>query len=131
MAQRSGFQFHAAAMEKQSLTRGHGHKEMVRRGTAHRHGEDFNADVVNEYSYKMGVWCAKTVCACWRQALMVEFVNNQEETIAIGVAKAIARHEDGVHDVRVKDPCRVLCTTTAAIAILIARGPIELAPRES
>ena len=37
-------------------------------------------------------------------ALMVEFVNNREETIAKGVAKAIARYGDGVHDVRVKCP---------------------------
>jgi len=47
---------------------------------------------------------------------MVEFVNNREETIAKGVAKAIARHGDGVHDVRVKSPLwRVmsLITTTA------------------
>ena len=67
-------------------------------------GEDFNADIDNEYSYKKGVWCAKTAWAYWRQALMVEFVNNREETIAKGVAKAIARYGDGVHDVRVKCP---------------------------
>ena len=35
---------------------------------------------------------------------VVEFVNNREETIANGVAKAIGRHGDGVHDVRVKNP---------------------------
>ena len=35
---------------------------------------------------------------------MVEFVNNREEAITVGVAKTIARHEDGVHDVRGKDP---------------------------
>ena len=34
-------------------------------------------------------------------ALMAEFVNNQE-TIAKGVAKAISRQGDGVHDGRVK-----------------------------
>ena len=62
-------------MEKQSLTQGQGHKEMLRRVAAHRHGEDFNADIDNEYSYKMGVWCAKTAWAYWRQAPMVEFVN--------------------------------------------------------
>ena len=45
--------------------------------TDHRHGEDFNADIDNEYSYKKGVWCAKTTWAYWRQALMVEFVNNR------------------------------------------------------
>ena len=56
MAQRSGFQFHAAAMEKQSLTQGQGHKTMLRRVAAHRHGEDFNADTDNENSYTMGVW---------------------------------------------------------------------------
>ena len=59
---------HAAAMEKQSLTQGRGHKEMLRRVAAHHHGEDFNADVDNEYSYNMGVWCAKTAWACWWQA---------------------------------------------------------------
>ena len=48
MAQRSGFQFHAAAMEKQSLTQGQGHKEMLRRVAAHRHGEDCNADIDTE-----------------------------------------------------------------------------------
>ena len=77
---------------------------MLRRVAAHRHGEDSNADIDNEYSYKMGVWCAKTAWAYWRQALLVEFVNNREETIAKGVAKAISRHGDGVHDVRVKSP---------------------------
>ena len=102
MAKQSGFTFCAAAMEKQSLTQGKGHKEMLRRVAAHRHGEDFNADIDNEYSYKKGVWCAKTAWAYWRQALMVEFVNNREETIAKGVAKAISRHGDGVHDDRVK-----------------------------
>ena len=35
---------------------------------------------------------------------VVEFVNSREETIANGVAKAIGRHGDGVHDVRVKNP---------------------------
>ena len=40
----------------QSLTQGQGHKEMLRRVAAHRHGEDFNADIDNEYSYKKGVW---------------------------------------------------------------------------
>ena len=45
----SGFQFYAAATEKQSLTLGQGHKEMLRRAAAHRHGEDFNADVDNEH----------------------------------------------------------------------------------
>ena len=63
-----------------------------------------HADTDNEYSYKKGVWCARTAWAYWRQALMVEFVNNREETIAKGVAKAIARCGDGVHDVRVKHP---------------------------
>ena len=33
---------------------------------------------------------------------MVEFVNNREETIAKGVAKAISRHGDSVPDDRVK-----------------------------
>ena len=54
----------------------------------------------------MGVWCAKTAWAHWRQQLTFEVVNNQKETIAchaIGVAKAIA-HRDDTHDVRVKDP---------------------------
>ena len=55
-------------------------------------------------SYTMRVWCAKTAWAHWRQARMVEFVNNREETIANGVAKAIARHGDGVRDVRAKSP---------------------------
>ena len=50
VAEKSGFQFYAAAMEKQSLTQGQGHKEMLRRVAAHRHGEDFNADIDNEYS---------------------------------------------------------------------------------
>ena len=72
VAEKSGSQFYAAAMEKQSLTQGQGHKETLRRVAAHRHGEDFNADIDNEYSYKMGVWCAKTAWAYWRQALMVE-----------------------------------------------------------
>jgi len=57
---------------------------MLRQAAAHRHGEDSNANINNEYSYKMGVWCAKTVWAYWRQARMVEFVNNREETIANG-----------------------------------------------
>ena len=35
---------------------GAGHKEMLRRVAAHRHGEDFDADIDNEYSYKMGAW---------------------------------------------------------------------------
>ena len=81
---------------------------MLRRVAAHRHGEDFNADIDNEYSYTMGVWCAKTARAYWRQALMVESMNNQEETIAIGVAEAIARHGDGVHDVLSKLLCGVI-----------------------
>ena len=38
------------------------------------------------------------------EVIAVEFVNNREETIAKGVAKAIARYGDGVHDVRVKCP---------------------------
>ena len=50
VARRSGFQFCAAAMEKQSLTQGQGHKEMLRRIAARRHGEDFDADIDNEYS---------------------------------------------------------------------------------
>ena len=104
VAEKSGFQFYAAAMEKQSSTQGQGHKEMLRRDAAHRHGEDFNADIDDEYSYKKGVWCARTAWAHWRQALMVEFVNNWEKTIAKGVAKAISRHGDGAHDVRVKHP---------------------------
>ena len=104
MAQRSGFQFHAAAMEKQSLTQGQGHKEMLRWVAARRHGEDFDAGIDDECSCKMGVWCAKTAWACWRQALMVEFANHQEVTNANGVAKAIARRGDGAHDVRVKIP---------------------------
>ena len=104
VAEKSGFQFYAAAMEKQSLTQGQGHKEMLRRVAAHRHGEDFDADVDNEHSCKKGVWCARTAWACWRQALMVEFVNNREETIAKGVAKAISRCGDGVLDVCVKCP---------------------------
>ena len=37
------------------------------------------------------VLCAKKAWVYWRQALMVEFVNNWEETNANGVAKAIAR----------------------------------------
>ena len=90
-------------MEKPSLAQGPGHEELLKRITAHRHGEAFNADIDNEYSYKMGVWCAKTAWACWRPVLMVEFVNNREEVIANGVAKAIARCGDGVHDVRVND----------------------------
>ena len=57
---------------------------MLRRVAAHRHGEDSNADIDNEYSYKMGVWCAKTALACRRQALMVEYVNNRKATIAKG-----------------------------------------------
>ena len=104
VAGKSGVQFYAAAMEKQSSTQGQGHKEMLRRVAAHRHGEDFNADIDNEYSYKKGVWCARAAWAYWRQALMVEFVNNREETIAKGVAKAISRYGDGVHDVCVKCP---------------------------
>ena len=63
VAEKSGFQFYAAATEKQSLTQGQGHKEMLRRVAAHRHGEDFNTDIDNEYSYKMGVWCAKPAWA--------------------------------------------------------------------
>ena len=102
VAQKSGCQFYAAAMGKQSLTQGQGHKETPRRVAAHHHGEDFNADVDNEYSYTMGVRCAKTAWVYWRQALMVEFVNNREETTAKGMAKAIARFGDVVHDVRVK-----------------------------
>ena len=53
---------------------------------------------------KLGVQCAKTACAYLRQALRVEFVNNRGKTIAKGVAKAISRHGDGVHDNRVKCP---------------------------
>ena len=63
----------------------------------------------------MGVLCAKTARAHWRQALMVDFVNNRDATIVNGVAKAIARCGDGVHDVRVTSPLwRVmsLITTT-------------------
>ena len=106
MAGKSGFQFYAAAMEKQSLTQGQGHKEMLRRVAAHRHGEDFNADIDHECSHRMAVWCAKTAWAYWRQALMVEFVNNREQTIAKGVAKAISRCAggDGANDDRVKTP---------------------------
>ena len=77
---------------------------MLRRIATHRHGDEVNADIDNEYSYMVGVWCAKTAWAYWRQALMVEFVNNREETIANGAAKAIARYGDGVHDIRVKSP---------------------------
>ena len=29
---------------------------MLRRVVAHCHGEDFNANIANEYSYKMVVW---------------------------------------------------------------------------
>ena len=61
MAHRSGFQFYAAAMEKQSPTQDQGYKEMLRQIEAHRRDKDFNADVGNEY--KMGVWCAKTAWA--------------------------------------------------------------------
>ena len=60
VAEKSRFQFYAVAMEKQSLTQGQGHTEMLRRVAAHRHGEDFNEDIDNEYSYTMGVCCAKT-----------------------------------------------------------------------
>ena len=106
VAEKSGFQYYAAAMEKRPLAQGQGHKEILRRVASHRHGEDFDADVDNENSYKMGVWCAKTAWAHWRQALimMVKFVNNREETIAKGVAKVISRHGNGVHDDRVKPP---------------------------
>ena len=38
VAGKTGFQFYAVAMEKQSLTQGQGHKEMLRRVAAHRHG---------------------------------------------------------------------------------------------
>ena len=77
---------------------------MLRRIAAHRHGDNVNADIDNEYSYMVGVWCAKTAWAYWRQALMVEFVNNREETIAKGVVKAISLSGDGVHDDRAKSP---------------------------
>ena len=94
--------FTGSTKKSTSRAPGQGHKEMLRWVAAHRHGEDFNADIDNEYSYKMGVWCAKTACAYWRQALKVEFVNNREETIAKRVAKVISRHGDGVHNDRVK-----------------------------
>ena len=60
---------------------------------AHRHGEDFDADIDNEYSYKMGVWCVKTAWAYWRQAPMVEFVNNRDETIANASSSSCRRHQ--------------------------------------
>ena len=74
----------------------------VARGDARetdRHGEDFNADIDNQYSYsRVGLWCAKTAWAYWRQALMVEFVNNREKVISEAVAKAVDRSGDGVHN---------------------------------
>ena len=52
-----------------------------------RHGEDFNADIDNQYSCsRVGLWCGKTAWACWRQALMVEFVNNREKVMSEAVA---------------------------------------------
>ena len=39
-----------------SLTQGQGNKEMLRRVAAHRHGENFNADIDDEHSHKMGMW---------------------------------------------------------------------------
>ena len=60
---------------------------------------------------------------------MVEFVNNREETIAKGVAKAISRHGDGVHDDCVKFPLqRVmgLITTTALLLVFFFLFPFLL-----
>ena len=37
--------------EKQSLTQSQGHKEMLRRVAAHRHGEDFIADIDTTSTY--------------------------------------------------------------------------------
>ena len=99
VAARNGFQFYGAAMEKESLAQGQGFYELLKRIAAHRHGEDFNADIDNQYSYsRVGLWCAKTAWAYWRQALMVEFVNNREKVISEAVAKAVDRSEDGVHN---------------------------------
>ena len=97
VAARNGFQFYGAAMEKESLAQGRGFYELLKRIAAHRHGKDFNADINNQYSYsRVGLWCAKTAWACWRQALMVEFVNNREKVTSEAVAKAIDRTGDGV-----------------------------------
>ena len=99
VAARNGFQFYGAAMEKESLAQGQGFYELLKRIAAHRHGEDFNADIDNQYSYsRVGLWCAKTAWAYWRQALMVEFVNNREKVISEAVAKAVDRSRDGVHN---------------------------------
>jgi len=82
------------------LAQGQGFYELLKRIAAHRHGEDFNADIDNQYSYsRVGLWCAKTAWAHWRQALMVEFVNNREKVMSEAVAKAVDRSGDGVHNV--------------------------------
>ena len=60
--------------------------------------DNLQAFIITLQKTQVGVWCAKTAWAYCRQALMVEFVNNGEETITKGVAKAISRHGDGVHD---------------------------------
>ena len=54
-AELCGFQFYAAAMEKESLAQGPRHCSLLKRIAEHRHGEDFNADIDNECSYNRRV----------------------------------------------------------------------------
>ena len=89
---------------------------MLRRVGAHCHGEDFNTDSGNEHSWRL-TQDRRVVCEDVgmqltggkqsTEGLMVDveliMTKHVEETIAKGVAKAIARHGD--HGVR--------CTTFA------------------